>query len=156
MFLLPHAVVGVALAKVFPDPRVAIPLAFLSHFVLDLAPHWDRIGLEMLRKDFKRVSPKTLQIIVLDGLVSLSYALFFVYLILPDLGAAVTILFSALAAILPDLFYIPRAFFGKKWGWVIWTIKLQEKVHYEAGISKFFGLLTQAAVIAIGLQIALR
>lgn len=36
-----HAVIGVAIAAVFPEPIIAIPLAVASHVAADLFPHWD-------------------------------------------------------------------------------------------------------------------
>lgn len=36
-----HAVIGVAIAAVFPNPLVAIPLALGSHLLADVFPHWD-------------------------------------------------------------------------------------------------------------------
>jgi hypothetical protein len=35
-----HMSVGIAIAKLIPNPWIAIPLAFLSHFFLDLYPEW--------------------------------------------------------------------------------------------------------------------
>lgn len=36
-----HALVGAAIAKAIPNPAIAIPLAFASHFIMDAVPHWD-------------------------------------------------------------------------------------------------------------------
>ncbi|MBI2018602.1 hypothetical protein HYS96_02740 [Candidatus Daviesbacteria bacterium] len=36
-----HAIVGGAIAAAVPDPSIGIPLAALSHPILDLIPHWD-------------------------------------------------------------------------------------------------------------------
>ncbi len=41
MLYTPHFLTGVAIMKLFPDPKIGLPLAFLSHFVLDLTPHND-------------------------------------------------------------------------------------------------------------------
>lgn len=37
----PHAIVGALLALQFKDPAIGLPVAFLSHFLFDLVPHWD-------------------------------------------------------------------------------------------------------------------
>ena len=36
-----HVATGVLIAVVVPDPWVALPLAFASHFVCDALPHFD-------------------------------------------------------------------------------------------------------------------
>lgn len=41
MLSTPHLLVGAAIAHSIPNPAVALPAAFLSHFVLDMTPHWD-------------------------------------------------------------------------------------------------------------------
>lgn len=41
MLSTPHLLVGAAIVKIVPNPVISLPLAFLSHFVLDSIPHWD-------------------------------------------------------------------------------------------------------------------
>lgn len=41
MLYTPHFLVGAAIVKLVPNPAVGVPLALLSHFVLDLTPHND-------------------------------------------------------------------------------------------------------------------
>ena len=41
MLLTPHTLVGVAIATNISNPFLAIPLAFISHFLGDKIPHWD-------------------------------------------------------------------------------------------------------------------
>lgn len=41
MLSTPHLLVGAAIAQSIPEPAIALPLAFASHFVLDATPHWD-------------------------------------------------------------------------------------------------------------------
>lgn len=55
MLYTPHFLAGAAIFKLFPDPKVGLPLALLSHFILDLTPHNDfdlRPGIT-LREFFK-------------------------------------------------------------------------------------------------------
>ena len=35
-----HAVTGILIATVVKQPALALPLAFFSHFVIDMIPHW--------------------------------------------------------------------------------------------------------------------
>ena len=41
MLETPHVAVGAAIAASIPNPLIAIPLAFASHFALELVPHWN-------------------------------------------------------------------------------------------------------------------
>jgi len=42
MILSTHAVIGAAVASLFPGkPILGVSVAFLSHFLLDAIPHWD-------------------------------------------------------------------------------------------------------------------
>jgi hypothetical protein len=36
-----HALIGAAIAARVTNPIIGLPLAFLSHFLADLTPHWD-------------------------------------------------------------------------------------------------------------------
>lgn len=36
-----HALIGTVIAAKIGDPYLAIPIAFFSHLILDLIPHWD-------------------------------------------------------------------------------------------------------------------
>lgn len=38
---LNHGMTGAVIALVVKNPAAAVPLAFLSHFVQDMIPHWD-------------------------------------------------------------------------------------------------------------------
>lgn len=41
MLATPHALVGALLATKLTNPAIGIPVAFFSHFLFDLVPHWD-------------------------------------------------------------------------------------------------------------------
>jgi len=154
VLLTPHIAVGIALGATLPNPVISVPLAFLSHFALDMVPHWDDLGLG----DFKDVSQPlknhSFQLILLDGLLSLSLLLFFLYWAMPDYGVGITIAACAAAAALPDLFYLPLIFSRKRWGWVVWLARMQARVQVNSRAPMAFGLLTQLFAIAVGLLIA--
>lgn len=48
-----HAVIGVVIAAVFPNPVIGIPLALASHVAADAFPHWD-IGTNRSKKPRRR------------------------------------------------------------------------------------------------------
>ena len=41
MLSTPHLLVGAAIVHAVPNPAISLPAAFVSHFILDAAPHWD-------------------------------------------------------------------------------------------------------------------
>ena len=154
MFLTPHVAVAVAIAAVVPNPILAIPLAFLSHFVLDMLPHWDDLGLGKLRERTVRIPAHAARLVVMDGLLAVSFAFFFIYFSFPDWGMALNIGACALAALLPDAYYIPLAFFGKRWGFILWVVRVQSKLQEKAKAPRAFGVFTQVFAIASGFLIA--
>lgn len=36
-----HALVSGAIVAAIPNPAISLPLAFASHFIMDVVPHWD-------------------------------------------------------------------------------------------------------------------
>ena len=36
-----HALVSAAIVAAVPNPYISLPLAFASHFIMDVIPHWD-------------------------------------------------------------------------------------------------------------------
>lgn len=158
MLLTPHSAAAIAVTAVLPDPQLAIPVSFFSHFLLDMVPHWDNLGLRLMEKKLSPlpVSSPQFKIILLDALVSLTLGLFFVYRAWPDYGLGVTFLLAIFAANLPDMFYIPRVFFGRDWGLGTWVIKLQHLVQTHSRAPFAIGILTQVLTVAICLLIALR
>ena len=62
-----HMVTGAVIALVVKQPALALPLAFLSHFVLDALPHYGERGEEQM---FSRL---TRAVIVTDLVVAGSF-----------------------------------------------------------------------------------
>lgn len=165
MLLVPHTMAAIAIATVVKQPELALPLAFLSHFVLDFIPHWDPSALVAIleakpgtgRYSAKvpvKVGRDVLLFILTDFLLALFLGLLFVWRALPDTVLAATIFFACFLANLADGFSLPLLF-GKRWRWVLFFRRFHRGTHIKR-LSLFWGLLAQAAVIAIGLLIALR
>ncbi len=58
-----HALAGAVIATKISNPFIGLPLAFLSHFILDTIPHWD-FGTNWQRKSKLRlVSESVLDVI---------------------------------------------------------------------------------------------
>lgn len=152
MLLTPHTVAAVAIATVVKQPELALPLAFLSHFVLDCIPHWDPLVEKLRTGKFSGVRRKTLLFILIDFLIALDLGLFFVWRALPDVVLATVIFLSAFLANVPDALLIPQVFLGKKWSWAVSYGRLHSR--FQTRLSLPWGLLTQVVVIVIGLLVA--
>ncbi len=66
-----HALVSAAIAAAIPNPSLALPLAFVSHFVMDAVPHWD-FGTNWRT----RTKTKTGAVAIADTLLGFSLAYF--------------------------------------------------------------------------------
>lgn len=151
MLELPHAVVGATIATKIPNPFIAIPAAFLSHFLLDVIPHWNP-HLYTEKKKFGRPTAKSTRIVVIDVVLSLAAGFFIAYLALPNLAQAVTIIVASFAAVAIDVvegFY----FFFNINGGLEKLIKFQRRIQWNVG--PLPGLIIQAFVILFAFWIAL-
>lgn len=145
MLEMPHVVVGAAVASKVPNPLIALPLAFASHLVLDLVPHWNpHLNTEM--KKHGKLSKNTMNLIVLDVASSLIIGSSVAYSALPDKAHALTILGACFAAALPDLMESPYYLFGIKNKLIKQWIKFQKVLQNDA--EPLFGIATQAIVVA--------
>ena len=123
-----HVLGGTAIALAVKQPALAIPLAFLSHFVFDATPHWD-YGDAPGTKCWWRIW-------ILDGIGS-GLALLFV-----ALGAshmAWTVILSGISAELPDFFWVyylkagkPKWLFFRFHSWIQWS-QTPRGLYYEFG-----------------------
>ena len=91
---LNHALTGTAIALAVQQPLLAAPLAFLSHFLLDITPHFGGTPIyEYGHKYFP-------YLIAADGVATVT-AVAFICTLVPSL--AVLILLCVLCALLPDI-----------------------------------------------------
>jgi hypothetical protein len=107
MILSTHAIVGGAVASLFPShPILVIALGFASHFAIDAIPHWDyplqsisvRPGSNNGELRFNRLLLADLLLIGLDAFAGLTLA---VYLFASP-GSVWVIALGAIAGMLPD------------------------------------------------------
>jgi len=153
MLLTPHTAVGIALGAAIPNPIISVPLAFISHFALDMVPHWDDLGLGEIAHGSRPLKTRAFRLMLIDGLIALSLLLFFLYWAMPDYGVGMTISASAFAANLPDLFYLPL-FFKKRPGWALWVARLQSRIQANSRAPVAFGLLIQLFATVVGSLVA--
>lgn len=93
-----HVVAGAFIASIFPSALLAIPFAFISHFVMDTLPHYgDNNQHSWLNRHFKYV-------LIADILLSLIFLTGLVYF-QPENWALLVI--CAVVAASPDLLWFP-------------------------------------------------
>lgn len=145
MLETPHVFVGAAIATKIPDPLIAIPLAFVSHFILEMVPHWNP-HLNSETEKYGYPTKRSTAIVVADSSLALISGSLIAYSALPDMGQALTILFACLASVLPDLIEAPYFFLKIKNKLIQKWIVFQKSIQNDTGI--FWGLLTQTLTIA--------
>jgi hypothetical protein len=93
-----HASTGVLIALVLPKPLVAVPLALLSHFVLDSLPHWGSDSLHGGHRLFRRI-------IIADAILGFGIVFLMMFL-LPQHWEIIAL--CGAAATIPDLMWLPN------------------------------------------------
>jgi hypothetical protein len=137
MLELPHAVVGATIALLIPEPSISLPLAFASHFIMDLYPHWNpHIGQELKR--FGKITSHTMTILWLDSTSAIFVGISLAKLLFPDYTRAAVLLLCCFLSVLPDVIEIPIFIFHKKWSFLkklarVFS-KLQSRLPAPAGI----------------------
>ena len=144
MLETPHVIVGAAIATKIPDPLIAIPLAFASHFVLEMVPHWNP-HLNSETKKYGRITGRSTLLIVIDSTLALIGGSIIAYQALPDTGHAITIMLASLASILPDLIEAPYFFLNMKNKIIEKWINFQKSIQSDVGVIP--GLATQYITI---------
>jgi hypothetical protein len=137
MLETPHVALGLAIAVAIPNPLISIPLAFASHFALDMVPHWNpHINTEM--KKFGKLTNPTLFIIAVDLALALILTIFigktnpYIYL-------------ASFMSILPDIAEGPYFLFGWRNKYLDIILRFQRSIQASANI--FWGLLTQIIIL---------
>ena len=145
MLETPHALVGAALAVKIGNPLLSIPLAFLSHFVLDRIPHWNPHFYTETQKYGKPTRKSTI-IAVVDSVVALTTGLFIASKFLPNYNLVLTIVATCLASVLSDQIKLPYFFLKRRSGffrkWTEFERSMQVSAPFVPGIT------TQVLVIA--------
>jgi len=145
MLETPHVFVGAAIAVTVPNPLIAIPLAFASHFVLEMVPHWNP-HLNTETKKFGQPTRRSTFITTVDSTIALVAGSFISFKALPNFPHAITILACSFAAVLPDVMEGPYFFLHMKNRFIKKWISFQKSVQSDTG--PFLGMLTQLVTIA--------
>lgn len=98
-----HYLSGVLIATVYPRPVIVIPLAFVSHFILDALPHFGD-------KDFKQKLPKFYKIWRTDFVILMTLVIWTFF------NAPMWFIVAGFIATSPDLAWVYRFQFIEKHG----------------------------------------
>jgi len=145
----PHVAIGAAIAVNVGNPYLAVPLALLSHFVLDRIPHWNPHFYTEMKK-YGKPSKKSTTLAIVDSFAALGLGLAVSSNALPDTGKAALIILCCLMAVLPDqiktpFFFLKETRKGLLKKWVVFERSMQVDAPFWPGI------LTQVAVLAASL-----
>ena len=145
MLETPHAIVAASIAVKIGNPYLAIPLSFISHFVLDEVPHWNP-HITSKTGDVKVIDPKSFKLILADSILALVSGIYIAASVLPDTRKALLILVCCFVAVLPDLVEAPYIFLNYKKEWIHKWLFFQKKHQFNTNI--VWGLITQVLTIA--------
>lgn len=141
-----HAVIGASIAKVLPNPYLGLPLALISHFIVDKIPHWDPMT-DKAKKTKRLIWIETLTDVAVSFILVAILANFFWTKISPSY-----LFLSAFVSQLPDWLEVPYVFFQQKIT-PFYQIYLGQKwihdVWFDARLSAPWGVIIQLLVMAI-------
>jgi len=140
MLETPHVALGIAIATKIPNPWIAIPLAFTSHFLLERIPHWNP-HLNTETEIFGRPTKKSTVIVIIDVTISLILGFFIAYKSLPNSAQSVNILLCSFASVLPDILEGPYFFLGIRNKFLEKWISLQKSIQVDTNF--ILGMTTQ-------------
>lgn len=145
MLTTPHAIVGAAIATQIPSPLVSLPLAFASHFILDMLPHWNpHLNTEI--KKYGRVTTISKLTIYADTAIALASAILIARTFGETQTSQMIIMAGSLMGILPDVLEFPYFFLGMRDKFSKTILRIQKSI--QTDVSFIPGVLSQVAVIA--------
>ena len=145
MLLTPHVFVGLVIARVIPNPLLAIVLSLLSHFLGDLVPHWDFFSRTKKEECLRGWRPIA---VMADFGLGIAVGVFFVLNALwvkSNSNLALTNFLCGISAVLPDALEAPYLYMDKTPFGLKHLLALQRKMQVQAPF--LVGISTQLAVI---------
>lgn len=138
---------GVTMGSLVKNPILAVLLALLSHYFIDLFPHVEYGIEEIKNKDWKKSAPAFLRVLLDFSLGLLLISLF--------TDKSLIIFICAFFAILPDGLSVLNEILPNKLLNIHDVLHL-EKIHflkYNKKISKFWRVATQILVVVISILV---
>lgn len=133
-----HALIGAAIASRLPNPVIGLPLAFISHFIADIIPHWDFAINRRLKSNRRFFFEAGFDVLLGFGIV---------WYIFAEVSVNPLYLFSSIiAAQLPDWVdtFLPLVFRYR--GYPVMTCRnIQRSLHWKLGLP--WGLALQLVIV---------
>ena len=139
-----HALVGGAIAASVSNPAIGLPLAALSHPILDMIPHWD-FGVGWRSKN--KVT------LFAESVLDLSLGIVLAYFIFGRYIDPIYLLSCIFFSEIWDILMMPYLLFGWNFPPFSTAYRLQHKI--QTNIKLPWGILTQAITV-YGVVLALR
>ncbi|HMS22161.1 MAG TPA: hypothetical protein PKA38_00160 [Candidatus Levybacteria bacterium] len=139
-----HALVATILIAKFNNPYIGLPLAFASHFVCDIIPHWDA-GTHHAEKTKKRLFYEASLDVIISVIVSI-----LVYTYVFGQTNYLYLFTAIFLSQLPDWLTAPYFILNIKdplVGWSKYVYKLQHAMNVR--LDKPWGILTQVGAIIL-------
>lgn len=152
MLELPHTLVGAAIATRIPNPLISLPLALLSHFLLDFVPHWNP-SLYTETQKHGRPSGYSTRFVFLDSSLSLILGFLVAARQWPDRGHFLLIILCCFLAVAPDVLEAPYFFLKYRPAWMENLIQWQRR--HQGRARKVPGILIQLTTIAAAVLVIL-
>lgn len=130
-----HVVSAAAIVAIVPDPRISLPLALISHIVLDTVPHWNW---SPGKTQLGRVAS------IADGLTAIGLIGFLAWYL-----ADWDVVGAGLLSMLPDVIQAPYHFWGWRPAWLHQFIAWERKRQKWDWMQPWMGIATQIATVAI-------
>lgn len=144
MLATPHALIGAVIASKIHNPAIGLPVAFFSHFLFDLVPHWDW-GWHPGEHCSRITDPTKRTRIFWESFVDVFVGFLLSYLLFGNSVNHVYLFAMIIAAQGPDWLSTPYYLFG----WHIWPLKIvcdiQHKMQLHARLP--WGILNQALAV---------
>jgi len=137
-----HGLIGALISAKFQNPALALPIAFASHFVCDVIPHWDS-GTHRGKKSRERLFYES----VADVTLSVAGAFILYHYILGQ-SNYLYLYVCVLVAQLPDWIMAPYLICGWRQPWLIvskWAYQIQHKINMK--LDKPWGIVTQVVAV---------
>ncbi|AKM83419.1 hypothetical protein A2422_00935 [Candidatus Woesebacteria bacterium RIFOXYC1_FULL_31_51] len=148
MLETPHVALGIAIATKIPNPWIAVPLAFASHFLLERIPHWNP-HLNTETEKYGKPTKKSTIIVTIDVVISLILGFFVAYSKFPNSLLSLNILLCSFASVLPDIMEGPYFFLGVRNIFLSKWIKLQKSIQVDTNFT--LGFTTQIITVIASL-----
>lgn len=136
-----HTLAGATIALIVHEPILVAPLAFLSHFLLDMMPHFGR------HPKFTPYSEAFKKYLLLDAMLCV-VVLGFAISLAPELWLVIA--WGAAWATLPDFLWFIRPYTNKK---LEWFYTFHERIQWG---ERPYGWIYELLYTAVGIALLLR